>query len=96
MDALKLDYYAGSRKAHAVALLGLNAGKRKWQLIEKLSRDFKEVVICLDAGEDATAHALRDQLSVLSTRVVYVPEGVKDPGEMTKTQVEAWWDSVFV
>ena len=95
IDAVVMDYYAQDRPVHAVAMLGLNAGKKKWGLIEKLSRSFDEVVIMLDRGEDATAHALRDQLSVLNAKVGYVPDHRKDPGEMTPKEVGEWWDELL-
>ena len=95
MDAIKLDFYAGYRPVNAIALLGLNAGQEKLNRVQQIATNFKRVLIVLDSDTEAHSHRIRDDLAVLDAEVKYVPEGVKDPGDMTEEQVEEWWDEVL-
>ena len=95
LDALKLDWYAGDRPVNAFALLGLAAGSSKLSIMSKIAEHFGQVYIVLDRGEDIKAMSIRDELSVIGARVARVPEGVKDPGDMTPKQVEEFWDAII-
>jgi hypothetical protein len=85
-DALKVDCYAGW-SMQAIALMGLNAGPSKISAVVRMASRFKKVVVLLDKGTETQALDLQQALSVMRTEIHFVPDGVKDPGDMTKVQV---------
>jgi len=93
-DALKVDCYA-PHGVTAVALLGLSAGPSKVARIAKAAPGYDHVVLLLDRAAEAQAMDLATSMSVLHPRVAYLPEGVKDPGELTMSQVSEVLKTVF-
>jgi hypothetical protein len=97
LDALKVDWFAGDLPVQAVALLGLSAaqGPAKQGLVTKLARTVKRVVVAMDAGAEAQAQDIAAALAVLDARVVLLPEGVKDPGELAPEAVKKWLKEIL-
>ena len=93
-DALKIDYYAGRRPVYAVALLTNGAGPAKVARLARLADRFDRLVILLDRGAEGPALDLRDALQIIRPEVRFVPEGAKDPGEMTPDQIVAFLDEL--
>lgn len=83
LDAMKLDFYGGPWKVRAVALLGLSLGRDKLVKLTHLARKYRKVYICLDTEASRQAYEMESKLAVARARVLHLPEGVDDPGEMS-------------
>lgn len=88
LDALRVVTCAPREKnVGAVALLGLSAGEDKLAALREVARH-KRVVFLLDRGTEAQAMELRGRTPDLNARIGFLPEGVKDPGDLSEWQVE--------
>jgi hypothetical protein len=83
LDAMKLDFYGSPWKVRSVALLGLSLGKEKLVKLTHLARQYRKVYICLDAEASRQAYEMESKLAVARARVLHLPEGIDDPGEMS-------------
>lgn len=86
LDAMKLDFYGSPYKVRAVALLGLSLGREKLVKLTHLARKYRKVYICLDSEAGRQAYSMETKLAVARARVLHLPEGVEDPGEMQPEQ----------
>lgn len=57
-------------------------------LISQLSSKYRKIKIMLDSDAEAQAHKIQSELSFLkNVSIQWLPSGVKDPGELTKKQI---------
>lgn len=93
-DAIKLDYYAKQRGCRAVCLFNMSVTESQLFLLSELRNNYERVVVLLDSGELFSALKLTSQLNFLGgIELGELPEGVKDPGELTKEQIYEMCDS---
>ena len=83
MDAIKVDWAGHQEGVHAVALMGIDASPEQEVRLRKVAQGYDLVCICLDSTAIHQALRLQSQLSDLSPKLVMLPEGVKDPGDLT-------------
>lgn len=87
-DALKVDYYAKQRDCRAVCLFNMSLTESQLFLLSELRSNYESVVVLLDSGELFSALKLASQLNFLGgVEFGELPDGVKDPGELTKQQI---------
>lgn len=88
MDALKVDWFGRAHGVRAVALFSLMLRHEQLDvLIETMDR-YQKIIVLLDRDAHSASERVRSALSCFSPTVVRLPEGVKDPGELSKAQVE--------
>lgn len=87
-DAFKFDFWAGSY-VQAIGLLGLNAGPEKYKAIAKAAADKEAVFLLLDKGTERQAIDLQTALATIGPKIMLVPDGVKDPGDMDNLMVRS-------
>jgi hypothetical protein len=87
MDAIKVDYYSSMRNCRATAVFGTSITPAQISLLSKVAKRFKKTVILLDTDAIESAFNLSDWLP--NAVVGQLPDGVKDPGDLTKDQVVA-------
>jgi hypothetical protein len=85
-DALKVSWAVIDEGVTAVALLTNKAGPEKLDRILKLSKKASRTVILLDRAAEGQAIQLQRQLAVISPEVLFLPPGVKDPGDLKREQ----------
>lgn len=86
-DALKVDVLA---QGDAVATCFFTAAPSRAQvdLLFELIPTFKYTWLMLDRGTLATALRVRPMLTGLNLSIAHLPEGVKDPGDLTQRQFD--------
>jgi hypothetical protein len=90
LDAMKLDFYGSPYGVRSCALLGLSLGAEKQVLLTHLARKYSKVFICLDAEAQRHAYEMESKLAIARARVLALPEGVEDPGEMSPKAASAF------
>lgn len=97
IDALKIDYYGCDVGARAVALMSLQLSEMQQSLLIPLLEQYK-IGFLLDSGmnEWRMAQRFADEVSFLGKRaqVLTLPEGIDDPGSMSRYQVRKWVDGL--
>jgi hypothetical protein len=87
-DALRIDYIAKMLDSsdRATCLFGVTPTKSQIEVLGTLFHEFDNLALLLD--KDALSKALQMQrsLSHLSLKIKQLPEGVKDPGDLTWEQ----------
>lgn len=86
-DALKVDFYAKSKKCRATCLFGVGYTEKQVYQIRNLSRFFKKVVILFDHNAATMAFSLQRALKPCNAIVGELPEHVSDPGDMSRRDV---------
>lgn len=86
-DALKLDFYGEPLGFAALATMGTGASLQKVSDLRALRRRGRDLILVFDS--DATSQAL-SLAEEIGARWAPLPEGIKDPGEMTAGQVRAF------
>lgn len=89
MDALKVDFFGRRLGIRAVALMSTSSPAAKLRLIRGLVDRFDRTVVVLDQGAMRMAQDLKERLSAPSVEVSRLPDGIKDPGDMTRGQVRS-------
>lgn len=87
-DALKLDYYGSSLGARATCLFGVSITTAQAVILNSLCKLFSKVVILLDQEVVEGSFHVRDWLLGSNVTIEQLDPGIKDPGEMSKEQVE--------
>jgi len=82
-DAIKVDYFGGRENCHAICLFGKIPSNSQVSMIASLADRFDSIVVLLDADAWSDSMALENQLSFLKAKSMKLPEGIKDPGELT-------------
>jgi len=86
-DAIKLDFYfpAGFK---ATCLFTKTIRDEQKTLLQDLSKEFDHIILLLDADAQTQAWTIAGELSYLRNVIIgRLPDGLKDPGDMTKEQV---------
>ncbi|HET9285770.1 MAG TPA: hypothetical protein VFR24_27785 [Candidatus Angelobacter sp.] len=85
-DAIKLDFFGYRLGASAVAVFGTSITIEQILLLSEISKRFQETVILLDSDAVEPAFNLLDWLPRAS--MGGLPDGIKDPGMLSRDQVE--------
>lgn len=86
-DAMKIDYYTQD-DTKAVPILTTSITDEQLMLLFSIENKYSEVIITLDSNAEKQALKLADQLSFFkNVKVKFIPEGIKDPGDMTEEEV---------
>lgn len=86
-DAMKLDHYGWSHGARATCTFGTSISVEQIMLLSKLCKRFSRVVVLFDADALGPAFYATDWLRSPNVSFGRLPDGVKDPGELSKDQV---------
>lgn len=89
-DALKLDYYGAPSGVRATCLFGVSMTMDQIYTLVQLRRYFEQVVILLDRGAIEPTFDALDWLQGPNVTFGILPEAFKDPGAMTREEVEAF------
>lgn len=84
VDAIKLDFYGAEFGCRAVCSFGVIPTATQISLINEVSKGFSKLVVLFDADAVGPAFGLVDWLPKATFGIL--PEGAKDPGEMSPTQ----------
>jgi hypothetical protein len=87
-DAIKVDYYGTEFGKRATCLFGVNPTASQIGALLPLLRRFTNVKILFDAEAFEAALHLSDWLSAKNVLIESLPPGVKDPGNLTRQQVQ--------
>lgn len=86
-DALKLDYYGRKHGVRATCVFGTNMTPDQVDIIAGLKRRFQRTIVLFDQDAVEPAFFASDWLHGVT--IGHLPDGVKDPGEMSQKQVES-------
>lgn len=86
-DALKVDWYGRKRGIRAVPLLGLSNTARKATALSRIVGRFESAHLLLDSGAESNLLDMSSALTSLGVRILEMPRGVEDPGDLSKQQV---------
>jgi len=98
LDVLKVDFYGLEHGVAAVGLLGLTFSEGKAELLGELAESYERVAILLDSDAQAKALDIAGSLSWLpggAPRVVELPGGAKDPGELRAGGLSALFEDAL-
>lgn len=84
-DALWVSTFGHSLGVHATCLFGLNISEAQAVLLDELSQRFERMVLLLDSA--ASLQAFRLAQSGLDLEIMRLPEGAKDPGDLSTVDV---------
>ena len=87
-DALKLDYYGEPSGARATCVFGTSMSIDQLATLSRLRRRFKKVVILFDNDAVEPAFYASDWLHASNVVIGQLPNGLKDPGELSPEEVE--------
>lgn len=94
IDALKIDVFGRSVGVRAVALSTNSISDDQIYLLEEAAEEFEQVIVMMDSATQlgvVDSMRMRSQLRTLANaRIVPVPYGLKDAGEMTSRQAMRW------
>lgn len=82
-DALKLDYYGEPCHVRATCVFGVTMTTDQICILNSLKKRFKKVVLLFDTGAMAETFYAADWLHAPNVVIGSLPEGVKDPGELS-------------
>lgn len=88
-DALKIAVLGRSLGAFATCIFTSHASRRQLDLLHDILPNFKRRIVLLDDGALAVGTRIAAELSGLAAEAWPMPEGVKDPGELTRPQLVA-------
>lgn len=80
-DAIRISALCHADGIYGTCLFGLNVSEAQANLLEQLSARFKRMVMLLDNDAALVTLNLRDHLP-RACRTAFLPDGVKDPGEL--------------
>lgn len=89
-DCLKFDYYGTPLGARAGCISGISMTMDQIYTLVQLRRRFEQVVILLDRGAIEPTFDALDWLQGPNVTFNILPEAFKDPGAMTREEVEAF------
>lgn len=95
VDALKIDCLGRPYGVSGIALLGLRDSPGKVRHVQQIAERHKHTGICLDAGEAPQGLMIQSAVSPLETHLLTLPEGVKDPGELTARVGRLWIEGLL-
>ena len=86
-DAMKLDYY-GRAFARATCTFGVTPAIEQITILNILRKRFGKVVVLFDQDATGQAFAMSDWLQYANVKVGELPEGIKDPGELSPRAID--------
>lgn len=86
-DAIKIDFYGYHRGIVSVAGFGNRVGDSQLELLSTLGEQVNEFVICGDENAESNVMDMLAATRDLDTFSIPLPDGVGDPGELTRGQV---------
>lgn len=86
-DAIKVDFYGEPLGIRATCLFGVNPTISQIAILMSLLPRFKAMRILLDAEAFEMALVLEGWISAPNVLIATLPEGVKDPGQLTAKQI---------
>ena len=87
-DALKLDFYGRDFGHRATCLFGLSVTVDQFSILNRVAKRFKRTILLLDENTIEASFQISDWLNAANVIIGHLPPGVKDPGALTKRQVE--------
>lgn len=94
-DALKLDYYISTYNCCATCTFGTSMSEEQALLIMEASRRFKRSILLYDEGATEAIFLAKEKLVRSKVEIEFLPEGVEDPGDMTRKQVRTFIKSLL-
>lgn len=88
-DCLKLDFYSGRDDVGVIYTFGLSWSERQFAVIQRVASTYKVVVLLLDSTAQVQQYGLASKLPRSRILCGALPEGRKDPGELTKCEVRS-------
>lgn len=90
-DALKLDYYSPV-SIRATCFFTKTISQEQLEVIYDLKNRFCQFRLCLDSDALPQALYIKKKLSFLRSKIkiVRLPEGVKDPGQLSPEEIKKW------
>ncbi len=85
-DALKLDFYGKELGLRATCMFGSSISDNQIDLLSTLI--YRNLYILLDSGTYSKALGVQKRLAFLRPRIIQLPEGVADPGNLTYEQIK--------
>lgn len=95
LDALKVDFYGKAIGVRATCLFGTGVTEEQKLLLADLRSRCRDLVIIPDRGALLNEMQLVSELTTLCPRVLHVPQGVEDPGALSKQQVRELFRSLI-
>lgn len=91
-DAMKLGWYLPNKRDKVTCLFTKTMTPEQSDLIVELSPKYKQIVVLLDSDALVQAMGIKSRLSLLAKNVSLglIPDGFKDPGDMTKEFIKEW------
>ncbi len=88
LDTLKLDFYGKGLGVRVIGLFKNNMSEAQEYMVASLMRKYEKTYVLLDRGEKLKAKELVNRLTAYG-KCIYseVPEGKKDPGELSPSEV---------
>ena len=87
LDAIKVDWNVVAEDCGATAVFGTSITPDQISLLSEASKRYKKTVILLDADAIESAFNLQEWLT--NSVIGQLPDGIKDPGDLSKSQVKA-------
>jgi hypothetical protein len=92
-DALKLDFYGYEYDCCATCTFGTSMSEVQAMMIDEASRNFKRTILLYDKDATEAIFLAKDKLVHTKVEIGFLPDGVEDPGDMSKAQVQKLFQS---
>jgi hypothetical protein len=86
-DAINVDFHSRWAGSAATCLFSNSATEEQCVLIASIANRWDRIINLLDADSVHLAMSLQSKLSLIGVEVWFLPDGVKDPGELSREQV---------
>lgn len=86
-DALKMDFYGSALGARSTCVFGTSITMDQIYILNTACKRFKRVVVLFDHDAIGPSFYAADWLHLAQVEIGKLPEGVKDPGGLTKKQI---------
>lgn len=87
MDVLKIDYYGERKGICAVCTFGVGIRSEQLNDLQDVRDRCKHLVSCVDEGAELNLLRLREATGEMGLTNISLPEGIKDPGELSKYDI---------
>jgi len=89
-DALKIDFYGQKFGVSATCVFGTNISPDQVLILSDLRKLYGRVVILFDHDAIEPSFMALDWLQASNVEIGQLPDGTKDPGEMSRQEIETW------
>ena len=86
-DALKMDFYGIDLNAAATCTFGTSMSEEQAMMISEVSKGYKRTILLYDEGATEAIFRAKDLLMGSDVEIGFLPEGVEDPGAMSKKKI---------